>query len=179
MRLYMANRAFDFWHTPGHALHHLVIHDRLTDSLFTGDTFGVSYRELDVDGRPFIFPTTSPSQFDPQQLKDSVRRIAALSPQAAYLTHYGRITGIAKLAEQLLTQIDQLVGFAHELATSPEPHKALNTAIFDWLNTALDRHGFPADAALRHHLLDSDVELNTQGLLSWLARQRNEAKLNQ
>ena len=37
---------------PGHAKHHIAIVDRQSSGIFTGDTFGISYRELDVDGRP-------------------------------------------------------------------------------------------------------------------------------
>ena len=49
--------------TPGHARHHIAIHDSRSGHVFTGDTFGISYRQLDAaDGRQFVFPTTTPSQ---------------------------------------------------------------------------------------------------------------------
>jgi len=51
--------------TPGHAKHHICVVDRKSGAIFTGDMFGLSYREFDVDGRQFILPTTSPTQFDP------------------------------------------------------------------------------------------------------------------
>jgi glyoxylase-like metal-dependent hydrolase (beta-lactamase superfamily II) len=41
--------------TPGHARHHICIVDHKARAIFTGDMFGLSYRELDVDGRQFIF----------------------------------------------------------------------------------------------------------------------------
>ena len=33
--------------TPGHALHHYCIIDDRTNNLFSGDNFGISYREFD------------------------------------------------------------------------------------------------------------------------------------
>ena len=74
--------------TPGHARHHICIVDRLSGNIFTGDTFGLSYRELDVDRRQFVFPTTTPVQFDPQALHASIDLLLSYKPNAVYLTHY-------------------------------------------------------------------------------------------
>lgn len=169
-RLDLAGRRFDFLHTPGHALHHVVIHDHGTNSVFTGDTFGISYRELDVDGRPFVFPTTSPSQFDPEQMKQSIRRVEALAPAAAFLTHYGRIAPIAPIARTLERGVDRLVALARDCAARPTPEAALRIAIFDWLSGELALHGSGADEQTRWRVLGPDIDLNAQGLLVWLAR---------
>ena len=166
----LAGRRFDFLHTPGHALHHLVIFDHGSRSAFTGDTFGISYRALDVDGRPFVFPTTSPSQFDPEQLKSSIRRIVALAPEAAFLTHYGRVAPVAQIGAELERQVDQLVALARSSASHPEQGRILREGIFAWLGEALDRHGYPGDVDTRQRILKADVELNAQGLLVWLER---------
>lgn len=52
--------------TPGHARHHFCIYDELSGGFFAGDTFGISYRELDTDVGAFILPTTTPVQFEPE-----------------------------------------------------------------------------------------------------------------
>ena len=39
-------------------------------------------RELDVDGKCFIFPTTSPVQFDPPTLRWSIDMLANYAPGA-------------------------------------------------------------------------------------------------
>ena len=90
-RLSLAGRELEFWFTPGHAMHHQAIVDHASRTVFTGDTFGLSYRELDSAAGPFIFPTTTPTQFDPLQLESSVARIAAWRPAAVHLTHYARV----------------------------------------------------------------------------------------
>ncbi|MFP5407334.1 MAG: MBL fold metallo-hydrolase, partial [Gammaproteobacteria bacterium] len=77
--------------TPGHARHHLSLFDRRSGFVFAGDTFGLSYRELDRDGRQCVVPSTTPVQFDPAALHASIDRIVALDPQAVCLTHYGLV----------------------------------------------------------------------------------------
>ena len=58
--------------TPGHARHHLCVWDARSRSWFTGDTFGLSYRELDTAHGAYVFPTTSPVQFEPGHVGDAV-----------------------------------------------------------------------------------------------------------
>ena len=94
----LAGRKLVFYDTPGHARHHHCIHDIRTDSLFTGDMFGLSYRELDRDGRSFVFPATTPVQFDPAPFHESIRRLMDLNPKFAYVTHYGRIGDLERLS---------------------------------------------------------------------------------
>ncbi|WP_294259852.1 hypothetical protein [Propionivibrio sp.] len=78
----LAGREFVCLDTPGHARHHICIVDRRSGYILTGDTFGLSYRELDTDGRQFIFPTSTPSQFEPQVLKESIDLLMTYRPQA-------------------------------------------------------------------------------------------------
>ena len=42
--------------TPGHARHHLALQDTRSGCLFTGDIFGLSFRELDGTGGPRSSP---------------------------------------------------------------------------------------------------------------------------
>jgi glyoxylase-like metal-dependent hydrolase (beta-lactamase superfamily II) len=74
-RFELAGRKFECVHTPGHALHHQAIVDHDAHSIFTGDTFGLSYREFDTARGAWIMPTTTPTQFDPEQLKGSIMRL--------------------------------------------------------------------------------------------------------
>jgi hypothetical protein len=43
--------------------------------------------------------------------------------------------------------------------------------MFGHFSRRLDEHGYAGDLALRHALIDEDVNLNTQGLEVWLGRQ--------
>jgi len=170
--LQLAGRPFRFLHTPGHALHHQVIHDPLADAVFTGDTFGIAYRELDVAGRPFLMPTTTPTQFDPVQLHASIDRVLGLHPAAAFLTHYSRVTDIPRLGTELHAALDTYVGFAERHAADPDPVAGIVADMTAWVWAELDARGHPADDATRRRLLDDDIRLNADGLVAWLGRRR-------
>ena len=165
-------RRLEFIDTPGHARHHFCIHDLASNTLFTGDTFGISYREFDVDGRPFIFPTTTPVQFEPEALHASIDRLVARNAEAAYLTHYGRIENLPALAPTLHALIDEYV--AMTLAApgeGPARQEALKNAMRDCLMARLRAHGCALDDATCDDVLANDVELNSQGLLVWRDRE--------
>ena len=108
-RLSLAGRPFACVHTPGHALHHHCLVDLDHAGIFTGDTFGLSYRELDTAKGAFIVPTTTPTQFDPEQLVASIDRLLAYAPRAMYLMHWSRVTDVARLGEDLKADIRLLV----------------------------------------------------------------------
>lgn len=162
-------RTLEFIDTPGHAKHHHCIWDARSQGWFTGDTFGLAYPECTVDGRAFIFPTTSPVQFDPPAMRASVGRLLARNPQAMYLTHYGRVTGVAELGRALLARIDAHVAVARAASHAVAARKQ---ALLDGLSTLLidqlRAHGstLGRDEALA--VWGLDIELNAQGLEVWL-----------
>lgn len=166
----LATRPVRCLHTPGHALHHQVYHDLRSGGVFTGDTFGISYREFDVDGRPFILPTTTPTQFDPAQLLASVERVLALDPPAIYLTHYGRVGNVPALGAALMAAIRAYVDLALRQKGNADPAPALASALFAWTCAELDRHGDQTDEQSRRALLSADMRLNADGLAAWLRR---------
>lgn len=173
----LAGRALVCLDAPGHARHHIVIHDEQSRSVFTGDTLGIAYRELYADGRPFLFPTTTPSQFDPEALAASIERIRALVPRAAYLTHFGQLLDPCALIPTLLRRLDAFVDIAttaaQKLGDDDTATDALHSAIVPPLKAYLlaeaRTHGVHlADEALCEALA-MDIELNAQGLALWAA----------
>lgn len=171
-RVSLGHRTLEFIHTPGHALHHLCIVDRDTAEVFTGDSFGVSYRELDTAAGAFIFPTTSPTQFDPDQLHASIDRISTYRPSAAYLTHYSRVLDVAPLALDLHADIDAFVRIAQSVMNDPRRIDRMTSLLFEHLSARLVAHGFGGGAATAHAVLDNDIALNAAGLDAWLKRRR-------
>ena len=140
-RLSLAGRQFEFVHTPGHALHHHAIVDLQHSGIFTGDTFGLSYREMDTAKGAFVLPATPPSQFDPEQLLHSVDRLAAYAPRYLYLMHYGRVTDVPRLAQELKHQIREFARIALEHADSSDPASAIGSALRDLWRDLARRHG--------------------------------------
>jgi glyoxylase-like metal-dependent hydrolase (beta-lactamase superfamily II) len=168
-------RRLHFIDTPGHARHHFCIHDPVSRGIFTGDTFGISYRDFDVDGRPFIFPTSTPVQFEPDALHASVDRIMALKPAAAYLTHFSKVTGLERLAGDLHQLIDAYVDLARAApGTGEARHAWLKEAMAGLFLTRLRAHGCTLAEAEVRALLVNDIELNAQGLLVWWDRAKRD-----
>ena len=169
-RITLGRRTLELVHTPGHALHHYCVVDLDHRHIFSGDNFGISYRDFDVDGRAFIFPTTTPVHFDPEAMIASVDRLMSHDPVAIYLTHFGEVRELERLSRELKQRVAAFVGLARRLAVAPGRAAAMRAEMFALMSAWLDEHGYAGDAALRHRLLDDDVELNVQGLEVWLDR---------
>ena len=155
--------------TPGHARHHICVVDRKTGGIFSGDMFGLSYREHDVDGRPFIFPTTTPSQFEPEAMHASIDRLLAFSPEAIYLTHYSRVDNVAALAADLHRRLSAMTDIALALRDSgADRHASLKEALAAYLLDELREHGCPLPEGTALGIWDTDLELDAQGLEVWM-----------
>jgi glyoxylase-like metal-dependent hydrolase (beta-lactamase superfamily II) len=157
--------------TPGHARHHICIYDARSRAFFTGDTFGLSYREFDTDRGAFILPTSTPVQFEPDALRASIERMLSYAPEQMFLTHYSRVTDVEKLAQDLFVQIDAMVAIAYTHAADTDRHILIADALANLYVTRARAHGCAFDAAHVRELLAMDIELNTQGLEVWLDRQ--------
>jgi len=159
--------------TPGHARHHICIVDRQSGHIFTGDTFGLSYRELDTDGRQFIFPTTTPVQFDPQALHASLDLLMSYQPAAVYLTHYSQVTDVAAKAGELHRLIDAHVDIAkREKNAGEDRHSRIRASLAHLLVDEASQFGCHLPPAEILKVFAGDLDLNAQGLGIWLDAQR-------
>jgi glyoxylase-like metal-dependent hydrolase (beta-lactamase superfamily II) len=167
--LRLAGRELLFLDTPGHARHHVAVRDARTGHIFAGDTFGFSYRELDRDGRQFIFPTTSPTQFDPPALRRSIDRMLSLGPEAVYVTHFGRLTDLGRLGADLhrLVEAHAALGERCRSAGAERKH-LLKEGVSALVLEESARQGWLLSSEKLLELLALDIELNAQGLESWL-----------
>lgn len=168
----LAGRKLVCLDTPGHARHHICIYDERSSAFFTGDTFGLSYREFDTDKGAFILPTSTPVQFEPDALHASIDRMMSYEPQQMFLTHYSRVTDVARLANDLHVQIDAMVSIAEKHATEAGRHRRIADDLAHLFITRASAHGCKMDPARVRELLAMDIELNTQGLEVWLDRKK-------
>jgi glyoxylase-like metal-dependent hydrolase (beta-lactamase superfamily II) len=172
LRLQLGQRELEIIHTPGHAMHHYAVVDAAHASIFPGDTFGVSYRELDSVRGAFILPATTPTQFDPEQHIASIDRMAAYRPESMYLMHFSRVTHIARLASDLKDRIRELVDITERNADAPGRYEAIRGDMLSlWLGLAR-KHGVQLGDAEIARLLEGDLDLNTQGLIVWVDRRK-------
>ncbi len=167
--LSLGGRELLFLDTPGHARHHVCIVDRGSGHIFAGDTFGMSYRELDCDGRQFVFPTTTPVQFEPALLHRSVERLVSFAPEAIYVTHYGQVRDVPRLAADLHRLIDLHAELAQRLreAGAARPQR-LREGVRAIVLAEARRQSWPLGEAELLAVFATDVELNAQGLDAWL-----------
>ncbi|HEU4591883.1 MAG TPA: MBL fold metallo-hydrolase [Steroidobacteraceae bacterium] len=166
-RFDLGERTFECVHTPGHALHHQAIVDHGAVSIFTGDTFGLSYREFDTAQGPWIMPTTTPTQFDPGQLKASIVRLMQFRPRRLYLTHFSEVGQCARLANDMYEAIDDFVRMARGAGLD---EARLRFELRDWAHAGLRDHGCTMSIDAIDSILNKDYELNAAGLAVWLKR---------
>jgi hydroxyacylglutathione hydrolase len=147
----------------------VVVRDSRSGHLFAGDTFGLSYRELDRAGRQFAFPTTSPSQFDPPALHRSIERMIALEPEAIYVTHFGQVREVRRLAADLHRLIDAHAELAlKHAAAGARRHAELARGVGALVREEAARQDWALAADDALELFKLDIELNAQGLEAWL-----------
>jgi hydroxyacylglutathione hydrolase len=167
--LRLAGRELLFLDTPGHARHHICMVDRGSGHIFTGDTFGLSYRELDCDGRQFVFPTTTPVQFDPEAMHRSIERLLTFRPEAIYVAHYSQVREVPRLAADLHRLIDAHVDLALSEKGAGEARRArLEAGINAILLEEARRYRWTIERERLLALMAMDVGLNAQGLDVWL-----------
>jgi len=162
-------RALRFIDTPGHARHCASVVDGRTGHIFAGDTFGLSYRELDVDGKCFIFPTTSPVQFDPPNLHRSIDMLTSYSPDAVYVTHYSQVHDIPRLAadlHRLLHAHERIALEAKDLGAAR--HERMKEGITRIAIEESRRQDWTLTEDQLLEVLAIDIELNAKGLGAWL-----------
>jgi glyoxylase-like metal-dependent hydrolase (beta-lactamase superfamily II) len=173
----LAGRELQCIDAPGHARHHLVLRDAATGHLFTGDAFGISYRELDVGGRALAFPASTPVQFDPDAMRRTLERLLALRPDAVYLTHWSQVRDVPRLGAALLRLVDRyerlgLDAQAQAGDDAAELLPALERGMDALLLGEAAAHGCTLAPARLRELLDMDIRLNAAGLLAWLQSRR-------
>lgn len=173
--LEIGKRSLSFMDAPGHARHHFCVWDEQTKGWFTGDTFGISYRELDTVNGPFIFPTSTPVQFDPPALIQSVHRMMQKQPENMYLTHFGRVRDVPRLAEELSQGVEKFAELGERFDGREDRQQAIQSEMMEWLMVRARGHGVTHPDDRLRDIFEGDVILNTQGIEFWLdhGRHRN------
>jgi glyoxylase-like metal-dependent hydrolase (beta-lactamase superfamily II) len=169
-RLRLGGRTFEFIDAPGHARHHHCPIDLDHRAVFAGDNFGICYRELDTAAGPFMLPTTTPVQFDPEALHATIRRLMSYDPRRVFQTHFGPVDDLERLERDLHDNIDALVRIARRHSAATDRSARIAADMYAFFDARLDAHGCRLGAVERHLLIDDDVRLNTAGLEVWLDR---------
>ncbi|MCA0972421.1 MBL fold metallo-hydrolase [Halobacillus litoralis] len=159
------DRMLTFYDTPGHAKHHLAIHDSATNGLFVGDTAGIQYHQTEDCGVTFYLPTTSPNQFDPEAMHHSIDRFEKMKPDYLFFGHYGTCGKPTLALEEVRRWIPVFVDEAEQSESMEEVEENL----FERVSTHLKDLGVP-DGHRVYPLLKLDMKVCAMGLVDYLKR---------
>ena len=90
-----SNRTLTTVDSPGHAKHHLALHDSDSGVLFAGDAVGVRLPDVGV-----LRPATPPPDFDLDQAITSLRRFADRRPAGIALAHFGLVPDPGEILDE-------------------------------------------------------------------------------
>ena len=143
--------------SPGHAKHHLGLHDSLSGVLFAGDAVGVKLPDGGV-----LRPSTPPPDFDLDQALTSLGKFAARRPTGIALAHYG----LLEEPEDLLAEADETL---RQWADTAEQAYRDGKDIADALAARFEPLLGDIDPAHKEKLdIMSGVHSNAAGFRRWL-----------
>ena len=175
---FLGDRKLQFIDTPGHAKHHFCIWDEKSKSMFSGDTFGLSYREFDLDDEIYILPTTTPTQFDPEMLLNSIDVIFSHQPKHICLTHFGIIEPKEKVVNQLKEAVNHYIKVGKMNGKKAEAKEIIERELMSYSLQKLKEMGTSKDEVFCENKLLNDIVLNTQGLIFWQTTSPKESSKN-
>lgn len=149
--------------SPGHAKHHLALHDSESGILFAGDAVGVRLPDLGV-----LRPATPPADFDLDQAVTSLRKFRDRRPPGVALAHYGLVPdpmGVLEEAE------DTLRDWAETAERAWRSGDDIAEALRVRFGKPLD--DIPEEDRLKLETLNG-IHSNAAGLRLWLERTRGE-----
>ena len=178
MQVSVGARVLRLIDSPGHARHHHCVWDEASRGWFTGDTFGLSYREFDGPAGAWVLPSATPVQFDPPALAATIDRLMAAEPLCMYLTHYSRVQGVPRLARIFREQLREMVALGESVRAADDRHERLKAGLLRIHVASTAAEACPLPESEVAHLLALDIELNAQGMGVWLDRPASATPVN-
>ena len=174
--LEFGSRTLRFVHTRGHADHHFCIYDSGSEGIFTGDSFGIGYRKLQSQV-PFLYPSSTPTQFHPEEARKSVARIRGTGAKRAFLTHFGAFEDMESGERQMLAGLDHFERLLSDAvaadAEGEELQRFCEEGMRGYFQDKLVAHGLVLSEA-EWKLLNLDVGINAMGIAHAAGRLRKK-----
>lgn len=160
--------------TPGHARHHIIIFDKKTGSVFSGDAFGIGYPRYYPEKPGLVFPSTSPTQFDPEAALETLGRIVELNPSRILRTHFGAVENIGENVRELSEWIEFSADIARqrydEGLREEKLAEALEKDIWAKFEKKLQEEVGTGLTAYEREFLFIDASVNAKGLAHYISR---------
>ncbi|WP_096188690.1 MBL fold metallo-hydrolase [Evansella halocellulosilytica] len=164
------DRTLTFIDTPGHSRHHFSIYDSKTLTMFTGDTIGIRYPSLERDGSYLYLPSTSPNQFDPEEMLLSIEKIESMKPMFIAFGHYGLSTHPNLVYKQIRYWLPIFLKLGKESLEKDLGHEGLKEELLVAVNEQLKKDGIKNDHTA-YKMIHLDLNISAMGILDYLKKQ--------
>jgi len=158
-----------FYDTPGHANHHFSIYDPVSNGIFTGDTIGVHYQALANDNIHFVLPSTSPNQFNPESMIESLNKIQSLNVDAIYFGHYSLSKQPNLVYEQVRKWLNEFVAIGETVFKKSGSINELSNTLFTSIQADLDNIGVSREHPVYEHI-KLDLQVCSMGIVDFLSK---------
>jgi glyoxylase-like metal-dependent hydrolase (beta-lactamase superfamily II) len=153
-----SNRSLIAVDSPGHAKHHVALHDTVSGILFAGDAVGVKLPDAGV-----LRPSTPPPDFDLASALTSLARFAERRPTGLALAHYGLLADPLDVLDEADGTLRKWADVAESAFRDERDIAAALAAEF-----ASDLDGVPAVHREKLEVMNG-VHSNAAGLHRWLS----------
>ena len=89
-------------------------------------------------------------------------------PGNMYLTHFGRVRDVERLAADMKSAVEQFAEAGRRLDGREDRSGQIRAWMQGWLMEGARRHGVTHDDRRLEEIFANDVELNAQGIEFWL-----------
>ncbi|HNI99582.1 MAG TPA: MBL fold metallo-hydrolase, partial [Leptospiraceae bacterium] len=123
-----------------------------------------------------IFPTTTPTDFEPDEAKKSFDLIAETGAEKAYLTHFGPITDLKSVSELLKQDMEEIrkscIQAERENISDENLQSFFEEFWKEFFNKKADQTGIERKTVLAETALDAGI--NAMGLAFYIRRLRKK-----
>lgn len=171
--LSLGTHQLTFYHTEGHAKHHVSIHYSATNGMFVGDTTGVRYPELEGETIDLIVPSTSPNQYDPETMEKSIQFYETLNVTELYFGHYGAYQNPQEAYRQVRYWTPLFLAAGEQVFSNVEGFEEQAKTLDEQLKAILYQHlqdnGITHDHPV-YQTIPFDTYVSSMGILDYLKK---------
>jgi glyoxylase-like metal-dependent hydrolase (beta-lactamase superfamily II) len=162
------NCKLTFYHTRGHADHHFSIYDPISNGIFTGDTVGVRYDQ--IKEFEFYLPSTSPNQFRPAEMQDSLNKIVnELKVDRIYFGHFSVSTNPKEVFEQINYWLPKFMEVGEAVFEIGDDHEVLSNELLALIKDYLN-HKNIVDGHHVFQFINLDLHVCSMGIIDYLEK---------
>jgi glyoxylase-like metal-dependent hydrolase (beta-lactamase superfamily II) len=173
-RIPLGGRSLDVLYTPGHASHHVSLHDEKTGAVFVGDALGVHLPDVGV-----LRPATPPPDLDVELAVGSIEQIRRRA-DLLLLSHFGPVAEVEHLCDLAERRIRSWADVVREgLRTDDDVERI--ASLLERQGAAEYREDSGEEIDMERYDVLSSIRMNAMGLIRyWKKRaERDAAELAQ